>query len=785
VTAVGRHAAAERDSRSVPRVEDGVLLRGAARFIDDIALPGMLHACFVRSPLAHGRLRGIDASGALRLQGVHAVLSYADLRPLMTGDRVPAALASGMVKFHVDPPWLVKDEACYVGEAIAIVVADSRRIAEDAARLVELNIEALPAVIDARLGLLPASPKARLDCPNNLVAQTVVRYGDLDAAFTGATHRITERFRLHKGGGHSMEPRGVVARYDATLDHYTVWDSTQAPHRAKVFLRELYGLFEHQVRFIAPDVGGGFGPKAVIHSEEMALPAAAKLMGHPIKWIEDRQESFATTAMERDQQWEVEGAFDADGKLRAIRGKLFHDHGACSPYGMATPFNAVTNLVGPYILPAYQIDIAWCLTNMAPVAPTRGAGRPQGTFIMERLLDRAAELADIGRNEIRRRNLIPAERMPYQTPVVTRDGLPMTYDSGDYPECQRLALAAAGWNDFPARQAAARKEGRWIGLGLANYVEGTGRGPFESASVRIGPSGKIVVTTGATAQGQGTKTMLAQLVGGVLGVPAADIHVIDGDTDASLLGFGAFASRQAVTAGNAAFIAAQLVADKAKKTVASLLEVAPDDLVMADGHVQVKGVPDMRRSLGEVAKILNGAPGFALPKGVTPGLAAASDYEPPAITYTNGCHLVEAEVDIATGNVRLHRYVVVHDCGTMINPMMVEGQVLGGVVHGIGMTLFEWMRYDQEGQPTTMTYADYLLPTADVVPRVEIHHMESPTPLNPLGVKGAAESGTIGAPSAIVSAIEDALRPFGVHINELPITPERLLGLIRKAQGRA
>lgn len=782
---MGGRAAEDRASRSVPRIEDGVLLRGAARFIDDIALPGMLHACFVRSPIAHGRLRGTDTSNARAIAGVHAVLAYADLRPLMTGDRMPAALASAMVKFHVDPPWLVKDEACYVGEPIAIVIAESRRIAEDAARLVDLDMEALPAVIDARHGLLPDSPKARLDCPNNLVGETAVRYGDLDAAFSRAAHHLTERFRLHKGGGHSLEPRGVVARYDAVLDHYTVWDSTQAPHRAKVFLRELYGLFEHQVRFIAPDVGGGFGPKAVIHPEEMALPAAARLLGRPIKWIEDRLESFYTTAMERDQEWEVEAAFDADGKLRGIRGKLFHDHGACSPYGMATPFNAVTNLVGPYILPAYQIDIAWCLTNMAPVAPTRGAGRPQGTFVMERLLDRAAALAGIGRDEIRRRNLIPGDRMPYQTPVVTRDGLPMTYDSGDYPECQRRALNATGWDEFPARQAAARTAGRWIGLGLANYVEGTGRGPFESAAVRIGPSGKIVVTTGATAQGQGTKTMLAQLVGGVFGVHAADIHVIDGDTDASPLGFGAFASRQAVTAGNAAFIAAQQVADKVKKTVASLLEVAADDLDLIDGFVQVKGVPDMKRSLGDVAKILNGAPGYALPKGVTPGLAASSDYEPPAITYTNGCHLVEAEVDIATGNVRLHRYIVVHDCGMMINPMMVEGQVLGGVVHGIGMTLFEWMRYDQEGQPTTITYADYLLPTADVVPRVEIHHMESPTPLNPLGVKGAAESGTIGAPSAIVSAIEDALRPLDIRINELPITPERLLVLIRSSQRRA
>jgi carbon-monoxide dehydrogenase large subunit len=553
------------------------------------------------------------------------------------------------------------------------------------------------------------------------------------------------------------------------------------PHKAKRVLVEALGLSEHQVRVIAPDVGGGFGPKNPFYPEELAIPAAAILLQRPVKWIEDRRESFTATNHERVQDWEVEAAASADGKLAALRGHFRHDHGAFTPSGLSLPQNATTNLLGPYVLPALALEVSACLTNMVAATSSRGAGRPQGTFVMERLLDRIADALGLARDEVRRRNLVQPAQMPYVTQVVTRDGLPMTYDSGDYPECQRRALAAAGWSDFPARREAARRAGRLLGIGLSNYVEGTGRGPFESASVRVGASGKIVVATGAAAQGQGTQTMLAQLAAEALGVRPQDVHVTAGDTAASPLGHGAYASRQAVVAGNAVHLAARKVAEKARQAASSMLEAAPDDLELINGAVRVKGA-DLKRSLGQIAHALSGVAGFALPAGITPGLAAAVDFEPPAITYTNGSHVVEVEVDPETGRVRLTRYVVVHDCGRMINPMMVEGQVHGGVAHGIGMTLYERMCYDDAGQPLTVTFADYLLPTSDAVPMFEIHHMESPTPLNPLGVKGAAESGTIGAPPAIVAAIEDALRPLNVRITELPVTPERLLALIRKAQ---
>jgi carbon-monoxide dehydrogenase large subunit len=403
---------------------------------------------------------------------------------------------------------------------------------------------------------------------------------------------------------------------------------------------------------------------------------------------------------------------------------------------------------------------------------------------MERLLDRMAAALNLSREEIRRRNLIPTEKMPFPIPVRQRDGSTMTYDTGNYPECQTRALDASGWADFPARQEAARAAGRYIGVGLCNYVEATGRGPFESVRIRIGPSGKIIVGSGATAQGQGVKTMLAQIIADVLKVPPEQIEVAVGDTSASPSGLGAYASRQAVTAGNAAFKAATEVAEKAKIAAAELLDASPDDLELRDGGVHVRGVNGYGKTLTEIARVLNGTPGFAIPGNLPPGLAAATDFMTSGLTYTNGTHVAEVEVDIYTGAVKVLRYVVVHDCGRMINPMMVEGQVQGGVVHGIGMTLFEWMRYDAEAQPQTGTYADYLLPTADVVPRIEIHHMESPTPLNPLGVKGAAESGTIGTPATIVSAIEDALRPFDVRVSNLPIMPPQLLSLIR-AGGQA
>jgi aerobic carbon-monoxide dehydrogenase large subunit len=764
------------------RIEDASLLRGKGQFIDDISIPNVLHVAFVRSAHAHARILKIDADEALRMPGIRAVLSYEDLRPLLTQDRIGLALPSGYLRFHVDPVMLVKDEATYVGEPVALVVAQSRALAEDAAAAVAVEYEPLPAVVDVVTALEPGSPKARLDCPDNLVAQTVVKYGEAVNAFTRATHILSEKFRIHKGGGHSIEGRGVIACFDQAADLLTVWSSTQMPHRGKAVLVDMLALSEHQVRYIAPDVGGGFGPKAVFHPEELAVPAAALLLGESLKWAEDRFENFLATVLERDQVWDIDVAIDGGGRLLGIRGQVRHDHGACTPYGLAVPYNSVTNMIGPYVIPAIEFQVFWCLTNKVPTSSTRGAGRPQGTFVIERMLDLVAHKLGLDRAEVRRRNMIAAEKMPYSIPIKMRDGNPMTYDSGDYPESQRQALQAADWEGFSARREASLQNGRLRGIGLSNYVELTGRGPFESVTVRIGPSGKILVTTGATSQGQGTKTTLAQIVADILRVDIDRVAVTCGDTAASILGVGAFASRQTVTAGSSALEAAQLVAKKAIEIASILIEAGTDDLELRDGEVCVKGVPHLKRSLGELARAVNGSIGFPLPGGIPAGLYATSNFQVQSTPFSSGTHVAEVEVDPKTGDVKIIRYTVVHDCGHVLNPTIVDGQVLGGVVHGIGAALLEWMRYDNSGQPLTASYADYLLPTVDVVPDVKIIHMESPSPLNPLGVKGAGEGGTIGAPAAIASAVEDALRQFNIRVRDLPITPAKLHAQIELAQ---
>jgi carbon-monoxide dehydrogenase large subunit len=578
-----------------------------------------------------------------------------------------------------------------------------------------------------------------------------------------------------------MECRGLVAEYDPTREYLTVWDATQMPNRAHMILTQCLGMTENQVRIVAPHVGGGFGPKFVFYPEEVAIPLAAKLLGRPVKWIEDRREHFTVTTQERDQHWTIEAAADAEGRLLGIRGELIHDHGAYTPYGLALAQNSANNLLGPYVLPHYDLAVKAVLTNLIPATPTRGAGRPQGTFVMERLLDRMARETGLGRDEIRRRNLIPPDAMPYETPIRTRDGLAMTYDTGDYPAAQALVLESADQSGFAARQAAARAEGRYLGFGLANYVEGSGRGPFESAILRVGPLGKLMIETGATAQGQGIETALAQIAAEELSLSLDEIRVTAGDTAATPYGLGAFASRQAVAAGSSVLTAAREIRAKALHAAAELLEAAEGDLELGGGAVRVKGA-DRSVTLAEIAGRLAGQPGYAIPGDLPPGLEARSNFEIAAMTYCNGSHVAEVEVDPETGRVEILRYVVVHDCGRMINPMLVEGQIIGGVAHGVGNALMERMVYDEGGQPLTANYGEYLLPTAPEAPRVEIHHMETPTTLNPLGVKGTGESGTVPAAACVISAIEDALSPFGVRITEAPLTPARIVELVEASK---
>jgi len=764
------------------RLEDPPLLVGAGKFVDDVAVPGVLHVAFVRSPHPHAAIKGIDASAARALPGIHAVLTLADIAPVLARPRMTTGGSTARRAEHLVPFVLAGDEACFAGEPVALVVGDNRYVAEDAAALVQVEYDVLPAVADARTAAEPASPRVRREAASNVVNSYKVGYGDTDAAFAAAAHVVREDLWVHRGAGHPIEGRGLVVDVRAADGALTVWASTQKANDLFLRLSELLDLDENRLRIISPDIGGGFGPKLIVYQEDVAVVAAAKLLRRPLKWIEDRREHFLGAVQERDQYWSVELALDAAARIRGIRGRLVHDLGAYALQDVNLPYNSATSLGGPYLVPAYAVDVMIAQTNKTPVSSVRGAGYPQPVFAMERLLDRAAEKLGLDRAEVRRRNLIPPEKMPYEKPLKARSGATIVYDSGDYPACQAEALAAAGWSEFPRRQKEARGQGRYIGIGMANGLKGTGRGPFESGMVRVMPSGRISIFTGAAAIGQGLATALAQICAAELGVPPEKVTVVSGDTAVAPYGLGAFASRQLVTAGSSVLLAARAVAAKAKKLAGQMLEAAESDLELADGAVRVAGVRQKSVGLGDLARVLAGGPGYAFPDGLEPGLEASISFRTDALAYANACHVAEVEVDVETGSVVILRYVAMQDSGRRINPLIVEGQVRGGITHGIGNALFEWMGYDTAAQPVTTTFADYLLPTATELPNFETLYKESPSPVNPLGVKGAGEVGTIPAAAAVIAAIENALAPFGVRISQTPILPPRLLELI--AAGR-
>ena len=770
---------------SVLRKEDPALLTGKGRYVDDVKLAGMLHAAFVRSPFAHAKINGIDTSAALALPGVVAVLTYNDLPEPMRSRRLPLYVPHPAIKQTFMPWVLAKDETCFAGEPIAIVVAESRYIAEDAAALVDVDYDVLPASIDPREAILDGAPLAQSGATSNIFTRVPIKIGDTDKAFANAPHVFSEKFFLHRGGPFFLECRGVVADWDANTEQLTVHASSQGSHRFKRTFIDLLDLADNQVRVITNDVGGGFGPKGSFYVEYAALAAATMVIGKPVKWIEDRRENFVATQQERDQYWDMEIAVDDNAKLLGLRGRLVHDGGAYVTWGLVLPWIAATSVIGPYVLPNYQLELVVAMTNKVTCSPVRGAGRPQGCFVMERMMDRVAQEFGLDRAEVRRRNFIQPDQFPYKVGLIFRDGRPVTYDSGDYPKSQQMALDHMDWEGFRARQDAALKQGKYIGIGLSNAVEGTGLGPYEGATVRISTSGKIVVMTGATPQGQSHKTTLAQVAADHLGVSYEDVTVVTADTATIPFGMGTFASRTAVNAGSSVHLAAIEVREKIKKIASELMEVSPDDLELKDGAVEVRGVPGMRKTFRELAYNAVGLYGFSMKNDRDPGLEATSYFKPEQSTYANSCHVAEVEVDIETGHVKVTRVLVNHDCGNVINPMVVEGQIVGGVAHGIGNALFERLLFDENGQPLTTSFADYLLPMAPDVPNVETLHTETPSPLNPIGVKGAGEGGTIAVIAAIISAIEDALKPFNVRLTEMPVAPDRIIELISASQNRA
>lgn len=767
--------------RRYPRVEDGALVRGAGRFIDDMRPPGLLEAAFLRSPAAHGLIRSIDTGAARALPGVRAVYTLADLRPVLTADRLPLQFPSSVLPADISPFILASKEVSYVGEAIALVVADNRYIAEDALALIETDIQELPAASDCRDALSSDAPAVHIGRNGNLLIDFVQSYGDAEAAIAAAPRRLTVNLKQHRGGAHPIEGRGLIASFDAESDLLTVWNSTQLAHEARHFIMTLLGLDENRIRVVTPDVGGGFGSKFIFYPEEVAISAASLLLQRPVKWIEDRREHFLASIQERDQYWDIEVGFDNDGRLLGARGTMISDAGAYTYQGINLHYNASTNFPGPYVLPHYKLHVSVVETNKVPTAPVRGAGYPEGCFAMERVLDAVARDLRLDRAKIRLRNLVPASAIPYSTPMQARSTSAIVYESGDFPACLSLALSQADRAGFAARRDKARAQGRLLGFGIATGLKGSGRGPFESAIVRVGRSGKVSVFTGAMAMGQGLKTVLAQIAADQIGVRPEDIAVVSGDTSTIQLGLGGFASRQTVTAGNSVHLASRAVREKAIAAAAVMLGVPEANLDIRDGIVMETG-KNLSISLREIANTLAGAPGYKIPSGLAPGLESAVNFETSALTYGIGAHAVELEVDPFTGGVRLLNYVVVNDCGHVINPMTAEGQIHGGTVHGIGNALFEWMGFDANAQPLTTSFADYLLPAAAEIPPIDVRLVEYPSTKNPLGVKGIGESGTVPAAAAIVSGIEDALCDYDLRIEEIPIGPARIFELIQASK---
>ncbi len=766
--------------KKITRLEDDDLLAGEATFVDDILIDGMLHLAVVRSQLAHAKIKSIDVSAAKELKGVVAVYVIDDLLKVLSQERVPENFPSPGERVDVGPYILARDEVCYVGEPIVAILAENRYIAEDAVLLVEVDYEPLPTVSDPRSSAQAGAPPvdSRQTDSGNVVHDLTFGHGDVRQAFLDAAHIVSSELYQHRGVSNSMECRGSIARYDQVRKTFTMWSSCQAPHSHRSIIVFLLGLDESQVRVIVPNVGGGFGPKLLFYPEDAIISAAAILLGRPIKWVEDRREHLVTTTQERDQIWEVEMAADNEGKIRGLRGKMYHDQGAYTARGFNIPFSAATTILGPYIIPNYELNVVTAQTNKVPSTSMRGAGHPQGCFTMERLVDLLADELGLDRTTVREKNMIQLEDMPYAHPLKTQAGQQIVYDSGNYMKCQRDLLKEMQFSDFSSRKQKALDEGRYLGFGMANYVKPTGRGPFETGIVRIGTSGNISVYTGGIAMGQGFQTAMSQLVADQLGVKPGEVIVVHGDTQNVTQGFGGFASRQTVCAGSSIHLAAVTVREKVLAIAAHLLEASAADLELLDGRVSVKGVPEVAVTFREIAAAVAGVPGYALPEGISPGLEAESSFMPDNVVYANGAHGVELEVDIGTGSVKINRYLIVHDSGKLINPFIVDGQVQGGVTLGLGHALFENMIYDDNAMPQSTNLAEYLIPTATEVPKFEIIHHESGTDRNPLGVKGVGECGVMTAAPAILSAIENALISFNVRLNRYPVTPSELISKI-------
>jgi aerobic carbon-monoxide dehydrogenase large subunit len=772
--------------KRVKRVEDPRLLTGGALFVDDVNLPEMLHAAFLRSDYAHARIKSIDTSQAAALPGVVGVFTAEDMGedwepgpPLVSP---PPTLEN--VTFHSrrQVP-LVKDKIRHAGEIIAVVVAESRYIAEDAVEEIQIDYEPLPAVVNLEKSLQPDSPLVHDDLDSNLAAHLVQKKGDYESAREEAELIIKRRFHLDRGAAAAMENRGLVVDWNAKDQHLMVWDATQSPIPIRNGMAARLGLRTHQVRVVAPFVGGGFGPKIMMfYAEEMVLPWLTMKLNRPVKWIEDRRENFYATTQEREQIQEVEMALSKEGRILGIKQSIIHDTGAYNPYGLTTPLNTQSHSMGGYDVKNYESELTVVFTNKTIVTPVRGAGRPQGIFVVERLLDIASRELGIDGRDLRRLNFIDPDDFPYHHQIIDQAFTELVFDSGNYLPVYEKALETIGYDRFlQEEQPRLRKEGRHVGIGVVPFIETTGVGPYEGARVAIEPSGKVSAATGVGTQGQGHMTSFAQIIAEALSVDVEDVSMVTGDTAEIHWGTGTFASRGAVVAGNAVLAAAQDVRQKVLTLASKILETPEEELELDGGLVRVADIPEQSISLGELAVLANPFRGAVEP-GTEPGLESTKYFGPAYGATAFGVHALILEVDPETMMIKFLKYVTVEDCGTMLNPLIVEGQIHGGVSMGIGNSYYEKLHFDDNGQLLNASLADYLLPTSAEMPPIEVIHLNTPAPNNALGTKGVGEAGAIPVPAAFIQALENALAEYELEILETPLSPNRLFELLHKQE---
>jgi len=767
--------------QSFKRVEDPRLITGEGRYVDDVQLPRMCYAAILRSPYAHARIRHIDVSKALQTPGVVTVITGKDI----LGKIGPLPCAAHPVPEMKMPTHyaLAVNKVYFVGHPVAVVVAEDRYLARDALDLIEVDYEELPPVTDPQKALQPDAPIIHEDLGTNLAFEWKIEGGDVDAAFAQAEVIVRQDFVNQRLIPVPMEPRCVLAEWDAGNRLLTIWTSTQIPHLVRSLVAGMLNLPENHVRVIAPDVGGGFGQKLQVYVEEALMGYLAMTLDRPVKWTETRRENFMASIQGRDQIGVMELALKRDGTILGLRYDVIADMGAY--YQLLTPaIPTLTGLMlcGAYKIPAVRMTKKAVFTNKMCTDAYRGAGRPEATFLLERMMDLAAKELGMDPAEIRRKNFIPPDAFPYTTP----HGI--TYDSGNYEAALNRALELVEYEKWRKEQQEARKQGRYIGIGISSYVEICGMGPskampaggWESATVRVEPSGKVIVLTGAHPHGQGEETSFTQIVAEELGVAPEDVMVIHGDTEKVQYGIGIFGSRGLAVGGTAVYMAAQRVKEKARKIAAFLLNVSEAEVEARDGTFVKRNDPSKFVTWQQIAQAAYDPKNY--PPDMEPGLVATAFYEPSNFTFPSGTHICVCEVDIETGEVKILRYVAVDDCGKVVNPLLVEGQIIGGIVQAFGQAMMERCVYDENGQLLTGELLDYAIPKAHNAPKIVVDRVETPSPVNPLGAKGVGEAGTIGATPAFINAVCDALEPLGIRHIDMPLTPARVWHAIQKAQ---